>query len=143
MNFSWITQTGDTCHLTCGKNIVEEPPLTGSIDTLILQGETVTINEETYNEAGVYTQLLTNFAGCDSLLTIKVKVINSVVHYDLNACEAFMSNNTHMDYSEFVPAYPQPLSCADITGGTLHRTPPRSLQTFMYTRRTWFCCDVR
>ena len=49
---------------------------------------------------------------------------SSVVRYDLNDCESFMGNGSHIDYSEFVPSYPQPLSCAEIEAGTLHRDNP-------------------
>ena len=47
----------------------------------------VTINDETYNEEGTYTQTLTNAAGCDSLLTINLVVqVNPTVTVDSTIC---------------------------------------------------------
>lgn len=124
VGIEWITGLGDTCSTSCTYEVTQDPPLTASIDTLILLGDEVVFNGETYTEGGTYVQHLETSAGCDSILTILVKVINTVIHYDLNACWAFMSDGSHMDYSEFIPAQPQPLSCAEITGTTIHRTPP-------------------
>lgn len=120
----WMNNLGDTCYTTCSHEVAMDPPLTSHIDTLIVEGESVTINGEVYTEGGLYEQILTTSEGCDSILTIRVVVLNTVIYYDLNACESFMSNNTHMDYSEFVPVYPQPLSCASIIADTLYRNNP-------------------
>lgn len=43
---------------------------TATIDTTICSA--ITINSETYSTTGTFTQTLTNAAGCDSILTIKV-----------------------------------------------------------------------
>ena len=125
LQVDWLTSLGDTCQTSCDYQVTIDPPLTETIDTLIVLGESVEINGETYNEGGQYIQELTNSEGCDSILTINVIILNTVIHYDLNACESFMSNNTHMDYSEFYPSYPQPLPCAAIIGDTLHRENPQ------------------
>ncbi|HSF89601.1 MAG TPA: dockerin type I domain-containing protein, partial [Saprospiraceae bacterium] len=125
LQVEWLTSLGDTCQTSCDFQVTIDPPLTETIDTLIVLGESVEINGETYNEGGQYIQELTNSEGCDSILTINVIILNTVIHYDLNACESFMSNNTHMDYSEFFPSYPQPLPCASIVGDTLHRENPQ------------------
>jgi hypothetical protein len=122
--FRWITGLGDTCAASCSYDVTTDPPSTASIDTLILNGDVVVINGESYDEGGVYFQTLSTAAGCDSILIIKVRLLNTVVHYDLNDCLSNTGDGTAMDYSEFIPAYLQPLSCANITGGTLHRTPP-------------------
>ncbi len=121
----WLTHLGDTCYTSCTFDVMTDPILTATIDTIMLQGQTVTINGQTYNQGGQYLQELTTSAGCDSLLTINITVINTVLYYDLNACESFMSNGSNMDFSEFVPTYPQPVSCAQIIGETLHRTNPQ------------------
>lgn len=122
----WVTGLGDTCSTSCTYTVGQDPPLTAQIDTLILAGDEIHINGIVYDEGGQYIQNLTTTSGCDSILTITIKVINTVVHYDLNACESFMSNGSHMDYSEFIPAYPQPLSCAELSGSTVYRTPPQT-----------------
>jgi len=121
----WRTSLGDDCESTCSYDVTVDPPLTESIDTLIVQGETVEINGEVYDEGGQYTQELTTTAGCDSILTINITVLSTIIHYDLDACESFMSNGSHMDYSEFVASYPEPLPCATIVAGNLHRDNPQ------------------
>lgn len=119
----WLTGLGDTCSTSCDYQLAIDPPLTQTIDTLIVQGDILNVNGELYTEAGQYIQELTTASGCDSILTINVKVIQTVIYYDLNACESFMSNGSHMDYSEFTVDQPEPLSCADITASILFREP--------------------
>jgi hypothetical protein len=103
-----------------------DPPLTGSIDTLILSGQVLIINGEHFTEAGEYFQNLTAANGCDSILTIHVKVLQTVIHYNLNDCVSHNNGDgTDMDYSEFTPLYPDPVSCASVTGSILFRDPPQ------------------
>lgn len=125
IEMKWINGVGDTCLTSCTYHLEVEPPLESFIDTLILQGETVEINGEIYNEGGIYIQNLEATNGCDSILTITIKMINSVIYYDLEACYSHTDDGTNMDYSEFGAAYPQPLSCADLSASILHRDPPQ------------------
>ena len=125
VDFRWLTRLGDTCSSSCVYEVVVDPPDTSSIDTLILFGDEIDINGETYDEGGQFVQSLSTTQGCDSVLLINIVVLNTVVHYDLDDCYSTTSDGSNMDYSEFTPAYLQPLSCASITGGTLHRTPPQ------------------
>ncbi len=125
LEVAWVTSLGDTCRTMCEHHLTIDPPLESSIDTLIIQGETIEINGETYNEAGQFMQTFTSSEGCDSILTINIIVLNTIIHYDLNACESFMSNGSHMDYAEFIPSYPQPLTCATIVAENLHRENPQ------------------
>jgi hypothetical protein len=125
VDFKWLTRLGDTCSSSCVYEVVVDPPDSSSIDTLILFGDEIEINGETYDEGGQFVQSLSTTQGCDSVLLINIVVLNTVVHYDLDDCYSTVSDGSNMDYSEFTPAYLQPLSCASITGGTLHRTPPQ------------------
>ncbi|MEP6794918.1 MAG: T9SS type A sorting domain-containing protein [Saprospiraceae bacterium] len=121
----WLTGFGDTCQTSCEYLVTVDPPLTSSIDTLILYGQAVHINGETYTESGEYIQELTSSKGCDSILTIRVRVLQTAIHYNLNACVSHNNGDgTDMDYSEFTPLYPEPLSCASVTASILHRDPP-------------------
>jgi hypothetical protein len=121
----WVSDLGDTCEISCDLSLTLDPPLTGSIDTLILLGQSVEVNGESYSHPGEYTQLLTSLNGCDSILTIRVKVAQTTILYNLNACVSHNDGDgTDMDYSEFTPLYPQPLSCANVTGSILFRDPP-------------------
>jgi len=122
----WLNEVGDTCQASCEFNITLDPPFTSSIDTLILLGETVVINGESYTEAGEYIQQLTSVDGCDSILTITVKVLQTVIHYNLNDCVSHNNDGSDMNYGEFTPLYPEPLSCAEVTGSIFFRDPPQS-----------------
>lgn len=119
----WVTILGDTCFTSCDYQLSIDPPIEATIDTLIVQGEVLVINGEQYTEAGQYVQELTSAIGCDSILTINVLVIQSVIYYDLDACLSFIENGSHMDYSEFTAVQPQPLSCADISATIVFREP--------------------
>ncbi|MBK9105238.1 MAG: T9SS type A sorting domain-containing protein [Saprospiraceae bacterium] len=121
----WVTSLGDTCSTACEYEVSVDPPLESSIDTLILEGETVEINGEEYSEGGQYIQVLSTEAGCDSILTINVVLLSTIINYNMDDCESFMANGSHMDYSEFVPTYPNPLPCATIVADTLHRDNPQ------------------
>jgi hypothetical protein len=123
VTIQWITNLGDTCTTTCSYFVIPDPPLYASIDTILVQGDTLFLNGGIFTEAGEHFQQLNSVEGCDSILTINIIVINGIIQYDFDNCESFMSNNTHMDFSEFVPTYPQPLSCAEITAGIVHLEP--------------------
>jgi hypothetical protein len=125
VDFKWLTGLGDTCSSSCAYEVVTDPPSTSSIDTLILFGDVIHINGEAYDHGGIYTQTLSTAAGCDSILIIRVRVLNTVIHYNLDNCYSNTGDGSAMDYSEFTPAYLQPLSCADISGSTVARTPPQ------------------
>ncbi len=123
---NWLTRLGDTCQTSCDFTVTLDPPLTSSIDTLILYGQTLVINGEAYTEAGQYEQTLSSVKGCDSILTITVKVLQTAILYNLNDCVSHNNGDgTDMNYDEFTPVYPQPLSCAEVTGTILFRDPPQ------------------
>lgn len=124
LSVNWINGVGDTCATTCLHFIEEMHPDTGFIDTLILQGETVFINGESYSEAGQYSQIILSSGECDSVLLITVEILNTVILYDLDACLSKAGHITSMDYSEFVPQYPQPITCAQVTGSIIYRDNP-------------------
>jgi len=125
VDFKWLTGLGDTCSSSCAYEVVTDPPPTSSIDTLILFGDVIDINGETYDHGGLYVQTLSTVNGCDSILIIRVRVLNTVVHYDLDDCYSSTTDGSAMDYSEFIPAYLQPLTCAEISGSTIFRDPPQ------------------
>ncbi len=125
VEFKWLTGLGDTCSSSCGYEVTTDPPSSSSIDTLIVHGDVIEINGETYDHGGQFVQTLSTSSGCDSLLYITIRELNTVVHYNLDACYSTNADNSAMDYSEFVPAYLEPLSCADISGSTVSRSPPQ------------------
>lgn len=78
-----------------------------------------------YNQAGTYIDTLLNVLGCDSIRTLILNVEDCppIIHYDLNACRSVMADGSHMDYSEFAPAFPIVLECAEVTADFLFRIP--------------------
>ncbi|HZV71284.1 MAG TPA: hypothetical protein VFG10_17135 [Saprospiraceae bacterium] len=126
-----VTQTGTysvTVTNACA-SVVEEASI--SIGT----GSNVTVSKdicegtsfEGHTTSGIYVDTIPTSSGCDSISTLHLNVIDcsSIIYYDLEACSAFMFNGTNMDYTEFVPAYPSPLTCADVTANYLNRSPPQ------------------
>ncbi|HUR31061.1 MAG TPA: T9SS type A sorting domain-containing protein [Saprospiraceae bacterium] len=82
---------------------------------------------EGYNHTGIFSDTFQTTSGCDSIRVLHLSVISCLplIHYDLEDCESYMVNGSHMDYSEFVPAYPNPLTCADVTANYLFRDNPQ------------------
>ncbi|MEL6988782.1 MAG: hypothetical protein AAGK97_13285, partial [Bacteroidota bacterium] len=119
-----VNGLGDTCTTTCNYTVEDLPSFSTSIDTLIADGETITINDIDYNEEGQFIQNLIASNGCDSILTINIVVLKTIAHYTLNQCNAVVRNGNNADYSEFIPEFPSPLSCAGIEAGHLFREMP-------------------
>jgi hypothetical protein len=81
---------------------------------------------EGYGQTGIYRDTFFAPNGCDSVRTLFLTVIDHdvIIRYTLNACVSVMANNTHMDYSEFVPTYPETIPCADVSAEHLYRALP-------------------
>ena len=80
---------------------------------------------EGYTQAGTHTDTFPLNNGCDSIriLNLRLAACDTLVAYDLNACTAYMSNGTNMDYSEFIGSFPT--ACAPVSATTVHRFPPQ------------------
>ncbi|MEO6132262.1 MAG: hypothetical protein ABIQ02_10470 [Saprospiraceae bacterium] len=93
-----------------------------TIESSICYGDTM----EGYTQSGIYIDTFPNEDGCLSIRTLNLTVIHCtpVITYSLDACESVMANGSHMDYSEFTPAYPNLLSCAEISADLLTRVFP-------------------
>ncbi len=50
------------------------PPLSSSIDTTICFGQSITVGTSTYTTTGNFTDVITNYAGCDSIVTTSLTV---------------------------------------------------------------------
>jgi hypothetical protein len=82
---------------------------------------------EGYDQAGTFVDTFPLPNGCDSIRILHLRLLNCdpLVIYNLDACSSYMSNGSNMDYTEFVPEYPEVSTCAAIEAGYLHRTPPQ------------------
>ena len=125
MDLVWLTPLGDTCSNSCDFTIEELMSTSGSIDTVIGFGDTLYVNGESYTESGQYEQVLVGANGCDSILIITLTVPQTVVSWDLDSCRSRPSEGTNMDYTEFIPSYPDPqLDCGDISATVVFRENP-------------------
>ena len=120
----WINSLGDTCDFECIYEIEEKENTSIVIDTLLLRGDTAVIYDEAYSEAGTYMRTIPSNEECDTLLTINVRIIETILHYDFDDCRSFKSDSTHQDYTEFEAKYPDPISCADVSAQFLRRENP-------------------
>ena len=82
---------------------------------------------EGYDHTGIYQDTFASIDGCDSIRQLMIRAIDckGIVSYNLNACASFMSNGSHMDYSEFIPEYPNPLICGAVSATNIFRDPPQ------------------
>lgn len=78
------------------------------------------------SEAGAYWIEITGTCGVFRD-TIQIDFISCmpIVHYDLEECTAYMHNGTNMDYTEFIPSYPNQLLCSDVSANHVLRSPPQ------------------
>jgi len=72
---TYLSAIGDTCSLSCQKQIEIITNSVTQIDTTINFGDEISINSIVYNSDGTYTQTLTASNGCDSIVTIIVNVL--------------------------------------------------------------------
>ena len=101
--------------LTPGENISKE------LNATICDGSSF----EGYEAQGIYADTFSLPSGCDSIRTLRLQVISClpIIYYDLDACQSVMANGSHMDYSEFIPAYPYTLTCGEVSAEHLSRNP--------------------
>lgn len=94
-----------------------------SIDKSICLGDSF----EGYDQAGIYSDTFSLPSGCDSIRILDLRLVtcDPLVIYDLDLCSSFMSTGSNMDYSEFIPTYPNANICATIEAGILHRSNPQ------------------
>ena len=84
------------CDSTVTLNVNIKPNNTVTIDTTICQGESVTINNQKFSNAGTYTITIKQSSGCDSVITLKLKVNpTSNIRTTTYICkgEAYIFNN--------------------------------------------------
>jgi hypothetical protein len=124
VTITWLTALGDTCQSFCSHSLEEGEIKEIYIDTLILRGDTIHVNNEAYFENGQYQQFVQTNFGCDSIINITVRIAENILHYDFDNCRSFISDSSHQVYTEFTAKYPNALNCASMTAEFLHREMP-------------------
>lgn len=71
-NYTQVVQNNFGCDSTINIEIKNIPTSASSLDIRLCDDASAIINQETYSNAGTYTQTLKNTLGCDSTLTINV-----------------------------------------------------------------------
>lgn len=88
-----------------------KPPSSSSISASICNGETFTLNNTSYTQAGSYTQILNSSSGCDSVITLDLSLepqpsssLNALICFG----ETYTLNNIQYTqagtYTQFVPS---------------------------------------
>ncbi|MFC2114507.1 FG-GAP-like repeat-containing protein, partial [Bacteroidota bacterium] len=62
---------------------------TNTISETVCYSYTVPSGDETYTASGIYSDTISNYAGCDSLLTINLKVNHTTSSISETACESY------------------------------------------------------
>ena len=114
---TWVNSRGILDFTQCTFELDLNPRFATTIDTLILEGETIEINGLQISEAGQYQQLFTSQNGCDSTIFINVISQNSVVLYDFDDCKS-------SDYERFQAEYPNPVICGELEASNVFRNQP-------------------
>lgn len=70
----WLGINNDTCQAKAWKEVEELMGSSTTIDSTIVLGDSLVVNNESYNQEGTYTQVLIAANGCDSTITIIVEV---------------------------------------------------------------------
>lgn len=72
-----------------------------SIFVEICAGDTYTLNDETFSEEGVYTQMLSNVDGCDSLLELNLNILDDTFgDIDAEICDGESYSLNNQTYTE-------------------------------------------
>lgn len=104
--------------ITIIEGLVEEESLFFSL----CSASGITVNGQTYTQAGQYTQELTSSNGCDSLLIINLGPCDELIYYDFEGCDA--SKDHSNVYDEFEPFEENTLSCGEVEGSNVYRINP-------------------
>ena len=81
--------------------------------TVYLSEGMAEFNGVTYDAPGQFIQTLPSAGDCDTTCVINVIQGDCLVSYDFDACNASVTLG-NFDYSEFLPTYPQSLSCGTL-----------------------------
>lgn len=95
----------DGCDSLVTLNLDVTETMTGSIAFDGCEGETITVNNESYNTEGSYTQNLISVDGCDSILTISYVTASSTsATFDFEICEGdeiFINGQTYTETGNY------------------------------------------
>lgn len=118
-----VYTTSKGCDSILNINISLFPVYEDYLSFTIESGEVLQVGEEEYTSPGNYVQELTSKFGCDSIVYINVSLVQDIVYFSLDSCEALIgvSNN---NYEEFTPAYPENLECGSVSSSILYRDNP-------------------
>lgn len=113
----WNNAIGELRSTVCTHDLIVNEISEDSITVLLLEGDSVTINGETFREEGQFMQSLTADNGCDSLLTIDVVIEEAIITYEMEDCKS-------SDYSLLTATPQAELDCGMIIGGNIFRENP-------------------
>lgn len=113
-----------------------------TIDTAICAGKSFVFNQKNYNKTGLYQDSLKNSLGCDSLVSLNLKVqdINISVSDDVTvsaAEKAMLTATTNAADVQWLWSPPTYLSCADCPNPTV--TPLSSLNYTVKVKSKFGC----
>lgn len=76
-DYTFTVTATSGCDTTIHLNVMNTIVPTITIDTVICQGEKITLNNQDYSTAGVYTINTASPSGCDSIITLNLNVLIS------------------------------------------------------------------
>lgn len=121
--YSTVLENPNGCDTILDFEIVLIPSASSQIVDFISANGSVDINGTVYDQAGDYTQAFMGSNGCDSILNINLIELSSIVHYDMENCDATLGTE-NISFSEFEASYPSTLDCSLISASQLGRVNP-------------------
>ena len=89
------------CDSTITLNLIVEPGLTTTLNESICAGQSFEIGGETFTETGTHTVELVALAGCDSVVTLNLEVVQAIeVDLQESICEGSSFTMGVTDYTE-------------------------------------------
>ena len=124
-SYTQVRPAANGCDSTITLDLTVRDAITGSLDTVICEGEAVTIGGISYTAAGTYTRVLTSAAGCDSTLTLhlSVKPVSDTVFTETVCSSYTLNGQTYTASGTYTQLYTNYLGCDSTL--TLHLTVNR------------------
>ena len=120
-------QTIDGCDSIIILNLTINPSYDTTMVITICSGGSVTVGNETYNSTGIYSQTLSTSAGCDSLVTLNLTVVDEIhSEIEVQICNGLsynFGNEILTEAGTYVATYPSSLGCDSVVTLNLSTVP--------------------
>ena len=123
-----ILPAANACDSTVTTNLTVNPAATGSQTATVCAGSCVTVGSNTYCTTGIYTDVLSTLAGCDSIVTTNLTVSPAITgSQSMTICygtSVTIGGNTHTSSGVYNDILPAANGCDSVLTTTLTVSSP-------------------